>query len=146
MQVGDGRNLVDITYIDNAADAHLRAADALAPGAACAGRAYFISQGEPVVLWPWLGRILAGAGLPPVRRQIGLGTAYFAGALCEGVYRLLGLTREPPMTRFLATQLAKSHYFDLSAARRDLGYVPGVGTEEGLERLLASLRTPAPVG
>ncbi|MGD2110896.1 MAG: NAD-dependent epimerase/dehydratase family protein [Phycisphaerae bacterium] len=132
MQVGDGENRVDITFIDNAARAHILAADALAPDAACAGRAYFISQGEPVVLWPWLNEVLAAVGVPPVKKRISFRKAHWIGAVFEGVYRALGARSEPPMTRFVAAQLAKSHYFDISAARRDLGYEPIVATAEGL--------------
>jgi 2-alkyl-3-oxoalkanoate reductase len=139
VQVGDGRNLVDIVYIDNAAEAHVLAAEALQPGAACAGRAYFISQGEPVALWPWLNRIITATGLPPVTRTLSYATARRIGAACEFVYGVCRVRREPPMTRFVAAQLAKSHYFDIAAARRDLGFAPRVSTEEGVERLLAYL-------
>ncbi len=138
-RIGDGSNLVDVTYIDNAAEAHLLAAQALWPGAPSAGRAYFITQGEPVCLWPWLDAILARVGAPPVRRAVSFGTARRAGWLLEGIWRLLGLQSEPRVTRFLASQLAWSHYFDISAARRDLGYAPRVSTSEGLERLFAWL-------
>ena len=54
---------VDVTYIDNAADAHLLAADRLAVGAPPAGKAYFISNGEPVELWAFIDRVLAEAGI-----------------------------------------------------------------------------------
>lgn len=144
-QVGEGKNLVDITYIDNAAEAHLLAADALGPSAPCAGRAYFISQGQPVSLWPWLNQLLHAVGAPTVTRRISLRSAMLVGATLEGIYGLLGLKREPMMTRFVANQLAKSHYFDISAARRDLGYFPRVSLQDGMERLLAWLRQfPAP--
>jgi len=138
-QVGDGRNLVDVTYIDNAARAHVQAADALGPGSRCAGKAYFISQGKPVELWPWLNDLLKGVGAPVVTRSVSLDNAYRVGAAFELMYRILGLTREPPMTRFLASQLAKSHYFNISAARRDFGYNPAVSTGEGVKRLVRSL-------
>ncbi len=137
MQVGSGENLVDVTYIDNAAEAHLLVADKLAPGAACAGRAYFISQAEPVQLWPWLNEILTRVGAPTVKRAISYRTAYRIGALLEVIYRLVGATSEPRMTRFMALQLAHTHYFSTKAAERDFGYVPRVSTEEGLDRLLA---------
>ncbi|MGB2984405.1 MAG: NAD-dependent epimerase/dehydratase family protein [Phycisphaerae bacterium] len=140
IQVGDGKNLVDVTYIDNAAEAHLQAVDALAADAACAGRAYFVSQGEPVLLWPWLNEILAAVGAPTVTRAISHRKAHRVGAILEWVYRLVGTTREPRMTRFLAAQLAESHYFDISAARRDLGYHVRVSTEEGVRRLVVSFR------
>jgi nucleoside-diphosphate-sugar epimerase len=139
VQVGEGTSRVDITYIDNAAEAHVRAADALGPSAPCAGRAYFVSQGEPVLLWPWLNDILSAVGVPAVTRSISYRTAYWLGAVLEAAHRAVGSRRQPWMTRFLATQLSKSHYFDISAARRDLGYQPTIPTSEGLRRLLASM-------
>ncbi len=139
VQVGDGKNLVDVTYIDNAATAHIQAADALTPESHCAGHAYFISQGEPVMLWPWLNDLLDRVGAPKVTRSISFRRAYSAGAFFELGYRAFGVVREPPMTRFLATQLAKSHYFDLSSARRGFGYEPIVSTADGVRRLVATL-------
>ena len=69
-RVGDGTNRIDMIYIDNAAAAHLQAAAALRPGGAICGRAYFISQGEPVNCWEWIDQLLALAGRPPVTRSI----------------------------------------------------------------------------
>ncbi len=144
-QVGDGKNMVDITYIDNAAEAHLLAADALSPPAPCAGRAYFISQGEPVPLWPWLNELLVAVGAPPVTRKISPAMASLLGATLEGVHTILKLRSEPLMTRFVANQLAKSHYFDISAAKRDLGYFPRISLQDGMERLIHWLKQfPAP--
>jgi len=138
-QVGDGQNLVDIAYIDNVADAHFLAAVNLETTATAAGKAYFISQGEPVNLWDWINGLFVELGIPPVTKQVGFGKAYAAGALLEGIYRILALRTEPLMTRFLAQQLAKSHWFSIAAARRDLGYEPKVSTEEGMRRLVAWL-------
>jgi nucleoside-diphosphate-sugar epimerase len=140
IQVGDGKNLVDITYIDNAAEAHLQAAEALAGVAACAGRAYFISQGEPVLLWPWLNGLLTAIGAPRTTRSISYRRAYHAGALLEALHRVFSVKREPRLTRFLAAQLSKTHYFDISAARRDFGYQPRIDNEEGLRRLIEWVR------
>lgn len=139
-RVGDGSNLVDVVYVENAAAAHLQAADALAPDAACAGRAYFISQGEPVNCWQWIDRLLGIAGLPAVTKSISAAMAWRVGALMEGAYRVLGITSEPRMTRFLAAQLAKSHYYDISAAGRDFGFEPRVSIEEGLARTTLDLQ------
>ena len=137
--VGDGENLVDVTHVDTAADAHLGALDALLAGRAN-GKAYFLSQGEPVKLWAFINRLLAGAGEKPVSRRISLRTAYWLGALLEGAWTLLRLKGEPPMTRFVAVELAKDHWFDVSAARRDLGLKPAVDTWAELDRLAATLR------
>jgi nucleoside-diphosphate-sugar epimerase len=134
-RVGPGTNRVDVVYIDNAAEAHLLAADRLSPGSPVAGKSYFISQGEPVNLWDFVNQILACADLPPLTKSVSLGTAKTIGGVLEAVYSLLGRRDEPPMTRFVAEQLGTSHWYDISAARRDLGYQPRVSTEEGLERM-----------
>ncbi len=130
---------VDVTFIDNATDAHLLAGDVLAPGSPPAGKAYFISNGEPVVLWDFLNRVIADAGLPPVTRTVSTWLALTTASVMEGVYKLFGVNAEPPMTRFIAEQLSTSHWYDISAAKRDFGYVPKVNVEEGLHRMKASL-------
>ncbi|MGE3822335.1 MAG: NAD-dependent epimerase/dehydratase family protein [Isosphaeraceae bacterium] len=139
-RIGRGDPRIDATYVDNAADAHLLAADRLEPGSPIAGRAYFIAQGEPVPLWDLVDGILAAAGLPPVTRSLPLSVASVAAVLCETVYGALRVRSEPPLTRFMVRELATSHWFDLTAARRDLGYAPRVSTAEGLVRLAAWLR------
>jgi nucleoside-diphosphate-sugar epimerase len=139
-QIGNGKNLIDAVYVENAADAHLLAADALHPGSPACGKAYFITNGEPVNCWRWINEILALAGIAPVKRRISLRAAYAAGAMFEGLWTALRRTDEPRMTRFLAAQLGTSHYFDITAARRDLGYRPQVPMEEGMQRLSTWLK------
>ncbi len=139
--VGDGTNRVDATYIDNAAAAHLAAADNLQNGAECAGNAYFISNDEPIAMKDLLNQILAAADLPPVTKSVPPGVAYGAGALMEGIYCLLGKKEEPMMTRFVARQLATAHWYNIDAAKRDLGYAPVVSMAEGMERLTNYLKT-----
>ena len=119
-QVGRSPKLVDCIYVDNAADAHLLALDRLNPGARIAGRAYFLSQGEPIPIFELINRILLAADAPPVTRTIPTWFAKLSGTVLESCYLWLGLTREPPMTRFLARELSSSHWFSIDAARRDL--------------------------
>lgn len=137
-RIGDGTNRIDMLYVENAAVAHLLAADALRPGSPVAGQTYFLSQGEPVNCWAWIDELLALAGLPPVRKSISLRAAWTIGAIFEAAHRLLPLRGEPPMSRFLAAQMATSHYFNISRARRDFGYDPKVSIAEGMRRLAAA--------
>ncbi|HJZ60269.1 MAG TPA: NAD-dependent epimerase/dehydratase family protein [Gemmataceae bacterium] len=139
-RIGSRPVKVDVTYIDNAADAHILAAKALDVGSPAAGKAYFISNGEPVELWPFIDRILTLAELPPVARTISAWKARLAGRVLEWVYWAFRLPGEPPMTRFVAEQMSTSHWYDISAARRDLGYEPRVSVDEGLRRLDEKLR------
>jgi nucleoside-diphosphate-sugar epimerase len=138
-RVGDGTNLIDTLYVENAAAAHLLAAEALTPNSPVAGNAYFLSQGEPVNCWQWINDILSLAGIAPVTKSISLPAARTLGAVFEWTYALLRRKSDPPMTRFLAAQLARSHYYNITRARRDFGYVPQVSMAEGMRRLGKSL-------
>lgn len=138
--VGKEDKLVDTIYIDNAAYAHILAAIELGKSDSKSnGKAYFISNDEPITMANMLNRILACVNLPPVTKRVPSSVAYGVGATLEWLYKLLNKKQEPIMTRFVARQLSTSHYFDISAAKEDLGYSPLVNIEEGMKRLKASL-------
>lgn len=139
--IGDGCNLVDISYIDNVAHAHILAAMNLAGAGTACGRAYFISQGSPVNLWGWIAELFAAMDVPPLQATITEKSAYRLGGFLEFFFKLCQLRSEPKMTRFLAEQLAKSHYFSIDRARRELDYQPVVTIEEGLRRTVDWLKT-----
>lgn len=126
-RIGDFDELVDTTYIDDAVEAHVLAVRRGEPG-----KAYFISQGDPRPQWSIINGILAAHGLPPVDKKVPYALAWAAACVMERLWR-----SEPPLTRFLVKQLTTAHWFDISAARRDLGYAPKVSIEEGLRRLRA---------
>jgi nucleoside-diphosphate-sugar epimerase len=143
IRVGDGGNRVDLTYVDNAAKAHLLAADRLETRSPAAGNAYFISDDHPVLLWDWIDALLVGLGLPPVRRHISKRAAQAAGVAFELLYYLFRLPGEPRMTRFLAAQLSSDHYFNLARARTDLDYQPDIDNDTGMNRLIQWLDAKA---
>ncbi|MFV9503710.1 MAG: NAD-dependent epimerase/dehydratase family protein [Oscillochloridaceae bacterium umkhey_bin13] len=139
-QIGDGANLIDVTYVENAAEAHLLAADRLSATSPVRGRAYFIGQERPVNLWGFINEIVTGMGYPAVQRRVPLQFIEPIANTIEATYGMLNLPGEPPVTRFMVTQMARSRWFDLSAARRDLDYGPRINLEEGMRRTLAALR------
>jgi nucleoside-diphosphate-sugar epimerase len=135
--VGSGRNRVDLTYIDNVVDAHLLAEQTLdeRPDSA-GGHAYFITNDEPVELWTWINELLGRLGISRVEKKSSLRTVRRLGAGCECIWSALRLRGEPPMTRFVASELAKAHWFSIERAKRELRYQPRISMDDGLERFL----------
>ncbi len=131
----------DVTYIDDAVGAHLLAAERLSAGGEAAarvsGKAYFVSSGEPVGIWEFIDRLLAAAGVPPVEKRVSLGAAMAAGWVFEKVHAVTGSRGDPRMSRWIVRELTTARWFDISAARRDLGYQPRVSLDEGMRRLAA---------
>lgn len=135
-RVGSGANMVDISYVDNVAHAHILAGHNLHTDKRAAGKAYFVSQLKPVNLWEWINELFTRVGIAPVTQSVPFSIAYAAGAAMEVVHNIWMKEQEPRMTRFLAEQLAKSHYFSCAAIERDLGYSPVVSTEDGMKNLV----------
>jgi nucleoside-diphosphate-sugar epimerase len=138
--VGPGTNLIDTVHVENAARAHVLGLQKLLGGdGSASGRAYFITDGEPVPCWEWISTILRCGGLEPPAKSISLAGAYRIGAVLEGIYRMLRIQSEPPMTRFVALQLGVDHYFRIDAAREYLGYVPEGDRQSRIDALRAWL-------
>lgn len=132
--VGDGNNLVDVSYVENVSLLHVHALKKLNSNAPFAGKAYFVGQG-PVKLWDFTNDILRRSKLSPVKKKIPFKVAYFIGWLFESFFTLTrNFKADPPMTRFVAMQLAKSHYYDHSALERDIEFKFPISVEEGLDR------------
>jgi len=141
--LGNGTAQIDCIYVDNAASAHLQAfAQLQKDPASVEGKTYFISQGAPIPIADFINRLLAAGGRPPVTRRLPAGLVCFVARTTETMYRLLGISAEPPITHFLAQQLSTAHWYDISAARKDFGYEAKISLNEGMERLQAwALRT-----
>ncbi len=132
VQIGNGKNRVDITYIDDCVEAHVCGMAALNTNPAARGRAYFISQGEPVLLWSWVNEVLHANGLPSIKKRVPRWAASCIATLAESLARLDPKGREPFLSKFLASEMATSHYFDISAACRELGYTPRFTVQAGM--------------
>jgi nucleoside-diphosphate-sugar epimerase/glyoxylase-like metal-dependent hydrolase (beta-lactamase superfamily II) len=134
-QIGDGKNLVDLTYVDNLAYALCLAISRGEPGSVCT-----ITNEEPVSLWPTLNRIFESLELPPTRRRASYTTAMFAAKAASTWHRLLRRRGEPKLTTYTVGLLAKSQTFSPEAAHESLGYRPIISMKQGTEQTLHSLK------
>ncbi len=134
-KIGKKNDLVDTIYVDNAADAHILASQKLFTNPSLSGNVYFVSQDEPVSKWEIANGFLNAAGLPHIKGHVSARTAYVAGSIFEFIYRLFQIKSEPPITKFAAMEAATSHWFNISKAKKELGYYPKISTKEGLEKL-----------
>ncbi len=134
-RIGPKDCLMDTIYIDNAADVHVLASEKLEENPSLSGNVYFVSQDKPIAPWDMVDAVLNAAGFPPVKGHVSTKTAYIAGAVFEFVYKLFNIKTDPPITRFTALEIGTSHWFNISKAKKELGYYPKVSTEEGLQRL-----------
>lgn len=129
--------VIDTIYVENAAQAHVMALEELSATARNAGKAYFVTNNEPLPQGEIIGKLLAALGVKVKIRAVPAGLAMAAGAVAETAWRLLPLKSEPPVTRFSVEQLATAHWFDTSAAERDFGYVPAISIQQALQQLSA---------
>ncbi|OUR97174.1 hypothetical protein A9Q84_12675 [Halobacteriovorax marinus] len=134
--IGDGDNLVDVIYVENAAKAHIQAFEKLSLDSNMSGEAYFIAQEKPVNLWDFINTVLERNGERKIEKSISVKKAYLIGTIIEFILRTLRVWNvHPPMSRFVALQLGKSHYFSHKKAEKDFAYHPDISTEEALDRI-----------
>ena len=144
-QIGSGTK-VSLTFIENAAKAHLQACDALdpdRPDKAPAGRAYFVTDDEAVDFWVFISNLLEQLGDGPVRKKLSYPIARAISSMMETAWETFGWAGEPPLTPFVVDQLAQSHWYSSAAAKRDFGYAPDVGHEAALRRTIDALKDRA---
>lgn len=130
--------IIDTVFVENAALAHVLAVEELLGAARCAGKAYFITNNEPMAQGEIIRKLLGAVGIDVKILAVPVGLAKTAGTLCELAWRTFGLDSEPPITRFSVEQLATAHWFDTGAATRDFGFAPEITIDQGLERLRES--------
>ncbi|KAF7799201.1 hypothetical protein EIP86_010432 [Pleurotus ostreatoroseus] len=137
MQIGDNSNLFDWTYIENAAHAHLLAADRLSLDhpkyAQVAGEAFFITNGEPRPYWDFPRALWKVAGHTPTKITVlSRPVAMILAAIMEFIGWITG--KPSTLTRFRVTYLCTTRYFNIEKARRALDYEPIVALDEGIKR------------
>lgn len=141
-RIGSGENKVDLTFIHDCVNAHILAMKALENSPdEVGGKAYFISQGDPVNMWRWIDEVLAAHGLPPVKRSLSTGVAYALASVMEFAAKALsrvGLKVTPLLTRFLVTEMSTDHYFNIARAKKELGYFPSCSIADAMKKTFKS--------
>lgn len=143
--IGSGSALIDTTYIDNAGEAIASAVERAALSQV-RGRAFVVSNGEPRTVTEMLTRIAQAAGAPAPERSVPFPVARMGGQVLERLWERTGREGDPPVTAFLAEQLATAHWFDQRDTREALGWVPSISIDEGFARLAEALGGVAPAG
>jgi len=133
VRIGKGDNMVDLSYVEDCVGAHLCALSALDRNPRARGKAFFISQGEPVSLWSWIDEVLVRSNVDPIRKSLSFGVAHGLATVLEFVAKIRPGSHEPLFTKFLVTEMATSHYFNIGAAKKELGYEPQFSIPEAMD-------------
>ncbi|XP_030528057.1 3beta-hydroxysteroid-dehydrogenase/decarboxylase [Rhodamnia argentea] len=139
--IGGGENKCDFTYIENVAHAHICAEEALCSRiVSVAGKAFFITNNEPVKFWEFTSLLLEGLGYQRPSIKLPVSMVYYFCLLLEGIYESLGITKNSYMlsARHSVQIASRNRTFDSSAARKQVEYLPIVSLEDGIARTIAS--------
>lgn len=129
IMLGRGHNYYHLTYIDDLC-AGFRLCGTVP---AAAGRTYILGGADVATLDEVVRLTSEISGKRPIVR-LPVWPIWLAGALCEVVCKPLGIA--PPLYRRRVDFFRKSRAFDISRARRELGYAPAIGMREGIRRTL----------
>ncbi|CAG8451455.1 13953_t:CDS:2, partial [Dentiscutata erythropus] len=128
-QIGDNSNLMDWTYVENVAYAHLLASDKLFDGSPVAGEAFHITNDTPIPFWDLLRFFWAQFGhYPPYIIKFPKSAGFIIASLAELASYFTG--KEPGFTRQRVRFSCNNRYFNIDKAKRLLGYEPLVDLEE----------------
>ncbi|NXC71195.1 NSDHL protein, partial [Anhinga anhinga] len=138
--IGDGKNLVDFTYVENVVHGHILAAENLQEGSPLCGKAFHITNDEPVPFWAFMSRVLTGLNYDPPKYHIPYWLAYYLALFLSLVVRLLSplVTIKPTFTPMRVALAGTFHYYSCERAKRDMGYKPVVSLEEAIDKTLQS--------
>jgi 3beta-hydroxy-delta5-steroid dehydrogenase/steroid delta-isomerase len=135
MLVGDGNAVLDNTHVANAIDAHLLAAAALAETPdRVGGKAFFITDGEPMNGLEWFRPLVEGLNAPWPSRRVPAGVMLVLGRLLEWIHYIGG--PEPAIAYRGMLNISRDASFSIDRAREELGYHPTIQSGEGLPAML----------
>lgn len=132
--IGDGTNLIDITYVDNVVDSLLLAGQA---HPRFCGKKYNITNDEPQTLMNILSTLFQALHKPFAPKFVPYSIAKIYANFLEKLYSLPLVTAEPRLTRYSAAVLSMGQTLNIEAAKKDLGYAPKISIAEGIKRYAA---------
>jgi len=134
--IGDGKNSISIIHVENAAHAHLQAAESENVW----GKVYFITDEKPVALWPLVEHVLSELAIPRIKKSISFKRAFVLATVLEKIYQILHIPVAPPLTKYIVYMVGKDRHYNISRAKQDFGYTPIVAFDKALEDSLAYYR------
>jgi len=129
--IGDGNNLIDITFVDNVVESMLLAAKA---DSAISGKKYNITNDEPRTVLDLLSTLFKIMDRPLKTKHVSYKKALYIAKILEIIYRCLHLKSEPKLTAYSVGVLALGQTLNIEEAKKDLGYQPLYSINEGLQR------------
>lgn len=131
--IDEGKVWLDVTYVENVVDACLLCAES---PSSTLGKKYNITNGEPMMLIDLLEKVFTLLNQPMKTKKISFSTAYRLAALLEFLAKTIGLGKEPVLTKYTVGLLGMSQTLNIDAAKNELGYLPRISIEEGLEEFI----------
>jgi len=128
--IAGGRHLTSTTHVDNVVEGLMLGAERGRPG-----RAYFVTDGEPVVFREFIGDLLATQDVDVPDREVPAGLVRALAVGGEAIFGALRMRRPPPVTRLAYWLAALQATIDISRAREELGYRPVRSVPDGLAQL-----------
>ncbi|XP_061212678.1 sterol-4-alpha-carboxylate 3-dehydrogenase, decarboxylating isoform X1 [Neopsephotus bourkii] len=138
--IGDGKNLVDFTYVENVVHGHILAAENLQKGSPLCGKAFHITNDEPIPFWAFMSRILTGLNYDAPKYHIPYWLAYYLALVLSLLLWLLSplVTIKATFTPMRVALAGTFHYYSCDRAKRAMGYTPVVSLDEAIERTVQS--------
>ncbi|XP_077983630.1 sterol-4-alpha-carboxylate 3-dehydrogenase, decarboxylating-like [Glandiceps talaboti] len=133
--IGNGKNMVDFTYVDNVVHGHLQAAEHLGKNSPVCGKAYNITNDEPIYFWTFMTRMLTGLDYPAPWIHLPYYLVYFIAMFLQLVCFILKPIHEikPSFTPMRVALAGTHHYYSSQRAKDELDYKPLVNLDKGIE-------------
>ncbi|XP_070553176.1 sterol-4-alpha-carboxylate 3-dehydrogenase, decarboxylating-like [Ptychodera flava] len=140
--IGNGKNLVDFTYVENVVHGHILAAESLNKDSVTCGKAYHITNDEPIYFWTFLTKLITGLGYPAPWLNLPYYLMYYMALLVQLICFILKpiIVIKPSFTPMRMALAGTHHYYSCQRAKDELGYTPLVSLDNAIQVTLDSFQ------